>query len=184
MMECYQLANQLDPMLKHQNQSKTDKDDSKKSTEKSNDKKCKAQSKKNDSNARAPKKSCLIHGPNSSHTTNECQTMQEQAYWMKEAWKNVPMAERSHQKHEHEQQKQKDKNELHEMVMKEVQQSMQAMFKQSHQQHHLDDDSNVDESHHVEAMNAIICLTCVNHPLKRLKLNILPQSLQQSLEHI
>jgi hypothetical protein len=29
----------------------------------------------------------LIHGPDSSHMTNECQTMREQAYWMKEAWK-------------------------------------------------------------------------------------------------
>jgi hypothetical protein len=33
-------------------------------------------------------------------------------------------------------------------------------------------------------VNAIICLTCINHPLKRLKLYILPQSLQRSLEHI
>jgi hypothetical protein len=36
MMEHYQLADQLDPLLKQQNQLKTDKDDSKKSTEKSN----------------------------------------------------------------------------------------------------------------------------------------------------
>jgi hypothetical protein len=35
--------------------------------------------------------------------------MQEQAYLMKEAWKNVAMAERSHQKCEHKQQKQKTK---------------------------------------------------------------------------
>jgi hypothetical protein len=72
MMEHYQLADQLDPALKQQNQSKTDKDDSKKLMEKSNDKKRKAQSKKNDSNVLAPKKLCLIHGPDSSHTTNEC----------------------------------------------------------------------------------------------------------------
>ena len=89
MMEYYQLADQLDPLLKQQNQSKTDKDDSKKLTEKSNDKKCKAKPKKNDSDVPAPKKSCLIHGPDSSHMTNECQTMQEQAYQMKEAWKNI-----------------------------------------------------------------------------------------------
>jgi hypothetical protein len=38
--------------------------------------------------------------------------MQEQAYQMKEAWKNVPMAERSHQKCEREQQKQKTKMSL------------------------------------------------------------------------
>jgi hypothetical protein len=31
--------------------------------------------------------------------TNECQTMQEQAYQMKEAWKNMSPAEHSHQKH-------------------------------------------------------------------------------------
>jgi hypothetical protein len=72
------------------------------------------------------------------------------------------------------------------MIMKEVQQSMQTMlFKQMHQQHHLDDDSEINESHHVEAMENITvseyynCLICVNHPLKRLKLNILSQSLQK-----
>jgi hypothetical protein len=53
---------------------------------------------------------------------------------MKEAWKNVPQAERSCQKCKRKQQKQKDKNELHEMIMLEVQQSMQTMFKQMHQQ--------------------------------------------------
>jgi hypothetical protein len=47
MMECYQLANQLNPSLKQQNQSKTDKGDSKKLTEKSKDKKRKAKPKKN-----------------------------------------------------------------------------------------------------------------------------------------
>ena len=110
--------------------------------------------------------------------------MREQAYRMKEAWKNIPQAEQSHQKCKCEQQKKKDQNELHEMIMKEVQKSMQTMFKHMHQQHCLDNDSNIDESHHVEVMEditvseAIICLTCVNHPLKRLKLNILPQ-LQQ-----
>jgi hypothetical protein len=48
--------------------------------------------------------------------------MQEQAYQMKEAWKNIPLGECSHQKHERKQQKQKEKNELHEMIMKEVKQ--------------------------------------------------------------
>jgi hypothetical protein len=67
-------------MLKQQNQSKIDKDDSNKSMEKLNDKKRKVQSKKNDSNVLAPKTSCLIHGPDSSHTTDKCQTMQEEAY--------------------------------------------------------------------------------------------------------
>jgi hypothetical protein len=71
-MECYQLANQLNPLRKQQNQLKTNKDDSKKLTEKSNDKKCKANPKNNDSDVPAPKKSCLIHGPDSSHMTNEC----------------------------------------------------------------------------------------------------------------
>jgi hypothetical protein len=33
--------------------------------------------------------------------------MREQAYWMKEAWKNVPQAERSRQKREREQQQKK-----------------------------------------------------------------------------
>jgi hypothetical protein len=113
LMECYQLADQLDPSLKQQNQSKNDKDDTKKSTEKLNDKKHKAQMKKDDSNAPVPKKSCLIHGPDSSHTTNECRTMREQAYRMKEAWKNIPQAEQSHQKCECEQQKKKDQNELY-----------------------------------------------------------------------
>jgi hypothetical protein len=45
----------------------------------------------------------------SSHTTDECQTMQEQAYWTKEACKNITPAEHTHQKCEREQQKQKDK---------------------------------------------------------------------------
>jgi hypothetical protein len=72
MMECYQLADQLDPLLKQQKPTKTKKDDSKKSMEKSNDKKRKAKPKKNDSNAPVPKKPCLIHGPDSSHTTDKC----------------------------------------------------------------------------------------------------------------
>jgi hypothetical protein len=79
-MEHYQIVDQIDPLLTQQNQSKNDKDDNKKSTEKLNDKKRKAQSKKNDSNAPAHKTSCLIHGPDSSHTTDKCQIMQEQAY--------------------------------------------------------------------------------------------------------
>jgi hypothetical protein len=33
------------------------------------------------------------------------------------------------------------------MIMKEVQKSMQDMFKQLHQHHHLVDDSDMDESH-------------------------------------
>jgi hypothetical protein len=71
-MVCYQISDQLAPLLKQQNQSKTDKDDVKKSMEKPNDKKCKAKSKKNDSDVLAPKKTCMIHGPNSSHMTDEC----------------------------------------------------------------------------------------------------------------
>jgi hypothetical protein len=55
LMECYQLTDQLDPLLKQQNQSKNDKDNTKKSTEKLNDKKHKAQMKKDDSNAPVPK---------------------------------------------------------------------------------------------------------------------------------
>jgi hypothetical protein len=66
-------------LLKLKDQSKTD-NKLNKPMEKSNDKKHKAKSKKNDSDAPAPKKSCLIHGPDSSHMTNECQTMREQAY--------------------------------------------------------------------------------------------------------
>jgi uncharacterized protein with ATP-grasp and redox domains len=58
--------------------------------------------------------------------------MQEQAYRMEEAWKNMTPVECSLQKHKHELQKQKEKNELHEMIMKEVKQSMQDMFKQAH----------------------------------------------------
>jgi hypothetical protein len=84
-MECYQIANNIDPLLKPKDQSKADKNETNKSTEKSNDKKRKAKSKKNDSDAPAPKKSCLIHGEDSSHTTNEWRTMHKQAYRMKEA---------------------------------------------------------------------------------------------------
>jgi hypothetical protein len=92
-MECYQIANSIDPLLKPKDQSKTNKNESNKSTEKSNDKKSKAKWKKNDSDAPTPKKLCLIHGPDSSHITNECQTMCKQAYRMKEAWKNTSQAE-------------------------------------------------------------------------------------------
>jgi hypothetical protein len=79
-MECYQIANNIDPLLKPKDQSKADKNKMNKWTEKSNDKKHKAKSKKNDSDAPAPKKSCLIHGEDSSPMTDECQTMCEQAY--------------------------------------------------------------------------------------------------------
>jgi hypothetical protein len=70
MMKCYQLPNQLDPTLK-QNQSKANKDKSKKSMEKPNNKKHKAKPKTNDSVMLAPKKTCMIHGPNSSHMTGK-----------------------------------------------------------------------------------------------------------------
>jgi hypothetical protein len=79
-MERYQIADNIDSLLKPKDQSKVDKNESNKSTEKLNDKKRKAKSKKNDSDAPAPKKSCLIHGEDSSHTTDECRTMREQAY--------------------------------------------------------------------------------------------------------
>jgi hypothetical protein len=36
------------------------------------------------------------------------------------------------------------------------------MFKQMHQQHHSDDDSNIDESHHVEVMENITVSECYN----------------------
>jgi hypothetical protein len=131
-------------------------------TEKLNDKKRKAQPKKDDSNAPVSKKSCLIHGPDSSHTTDECQTMRKQAYQMKEAYKNISPAEQSCQKCEREQQKKKEQNELHEMIMKEVQQTMQTMFKQMQQHHHSDDDSDIDEAHHIEAMEDITVSECYN----------------------
>jgi hypothetical protein len=54
---------------------------------KPNDKKCKAKPKKNDSNMPAPRKPCMLHGPNSSYMTDNCQTLQEQASQMKETWK-------------------------------------------------------------------------------------------------
>jgi hypothetical protein len=160
-MEHYQIADNIDPLLKPKDQSKADKNEMNKSTEKSNDKKHKAKSKKNDSDVPAPKKSCLIHGEDSSTMTDECQTMRKQAYQMKEAWKNTSQAERSHQKCKREQQ-QKEQNELHEMIMKEVQQSMQNKFKQLHQRHHWVDDSNMDESHQLESMDNITMSECFN----------------------
>ncbi len=48
------------------------------------------------------------------------------------------------------------------MIMKEVQQSMQTMFKQMHQHHHSDDDSNIDESHHIEVMEDMTVSECYN----------------------
>ncbi len=63
---------------------------------------------------------------------------------------------------EHKQQQQKDKNEFHEMIMKEAQQSMKDIFKQLHQHHCLDDDSNIDESHQVESMEDIRVSACFN----------------------
>jgi hypothetical protein len=161
-MERYQIADNMDPLLKPKDQSKANNNEMNKLTEKSNDKKCKAKSKKNNSDAPAPKKSCLLHGEDSSHTTNECRTMHEQAYQMKEAYKNISPAECSHQKRERKQQKQKEQNKIHEMIIKQVQQSMQDMFKQPHQRHHLDDDSDMDESHQLESMDNITVSECFN----------------------
>jgi hypothetical protein len=79
-MEHYQITENIDPLLKPKDQSKVDKNESNKSMEKLNDKKRKAKLKKNDTDAPAPKKSCLIYGEDSSHMTNECQTMRKQAY--------------------------------------------------------------------------------------------------------
>jgi hypothetical protein len=79
-MECYQIANNIDPLLKPKDQSKPDKNKTNKLMEKSNDKKRKAKSKKNNSDTPVPTKSCLLHGEDSSHTTDECRTMRKQAY--------------------------------------------------------------------------------------------------------
>jgi hypothetical protein len=67
MMQCYQLADNLNPSLKQQNQLKTNKDESKKLTEKPIDKKHKAKPQKNDSDSPALKKACMLHGPDISH---------------------------------------------------------------------------------------------------------------------
>jgi hypothetical protein len=56
----------------------------------------------------------------------------------------------------------KKKNELHKMIMKEAQQWMQTMFKQMHQQHRSDDDSDINESHHIEVMEDITVSECYN----------------------
>jgi hypothetical protein len=161
-MEHYQIANNMDPLLKPKDQSKANKNKMNKLTEKLNDKKRKAKLKKNNSDAPAPKKSCLLHGEDSSHMTDECRTMREQAYQMKEAYKNISPAEHSCQKRKRKQQKQKEQNELHEMIMKQVQQSMQDMFKRPQQHHHSDDDSNIDESHQLESMDNITVSECFN----------------------
>jgi hypothetical protein len=61
---------------------------------------------------------------------------------------------------------------------------MQEMFKQLHQCHHSDDDSDMDESHQLESMDKIMMSECFNlsdfrqPPTKRLRLNVLPQSVQ------
>jgi hypothetical protein len=47
-------------------------------------------------------------------------------------------------------------------IMKEVQQSMETMFKQAHQQHHLDDNSDLNECHHIEVMEDITLSECYN----------------------
>jgi hypothetical protein len=59
-MERYQIANNIDPLLKPKDKSKADKNETNKSTEKSNDKKRKAKSKKNDSDALAPSQKILL----------------------------------------------------------------------------------------------------------------------------
>ena len=46
--------------------------------------------------------------------------------------------------------------------MKEVQHSMQTMFKQMNPHHHSDNDSDIDEAHHVEAMEDITVSECYN----------------------
>jgi hypothetical protein len=50
----------------------------------------------------------------------------------------------------------------HTVIMKEVQQSMQTMFKQMHQHHNSDDDSDIDKSHHLEVMEDITVSECLN----------------------
>jgi hypothetical protein len=55
-MEHYQITDSIDPLLKPKDQSKTNKNELNKLTEKSNDKKRKAKSKKNDSDVVVPKK--------------------------------------------------------------------------------------------------------------------------------
>jgi hypothetical protein len=58
----------------------------------------------------------------------------------------------------------KEKNELHEMIMKEVQQSMKNMFKQLHQHHHSDNDSDTNEAHHIKMMEDITVSEFFNLP--------------------
>jgi hypothetical protein len=42
------------------------------------------------------------------------------------------------------------------MVMEQVQEMMKDIFKQPHQHHHLDDNSDIDKAHHIEEMENII----------------------------
>jgi hypothetical protein len=59
--------------------------------------------------------------------------------------------------------KSKKKNELHEMIMKEqVQETMQSIIRQSHKHHCSDDDSDMDEAHHLEVMEDITVSECFN----------------------
>jgi hypothetical protein len=81
---------------------------------------------------------------------------------MKKAWKNISSAECSRKKCKCKQQKQKEQNELHEMIMKQVQQMMKDMFKQPHQHHRSDDNSDIDKAHHIEEMENIMVSECFN----------------------
>jgi hypothetical protein len=84
------------------------------------------------------------------------------SYTNERCFENTSPAERSYQKHERKQQKQKEKSELHEMIMKEVQQSMKDMFKQPQQHQCSDNNSNIDKSHHAEVMEDITVSECFN----------------------
>jgi hypothetical protein len=68
----------------------------------------------------------------------------------------------SHQKCKRKQQKQKEKNELHEMIMKEVQPSIKDMFKQPQQHHCLDNNSDFDKPPQLESMEYLTVSECFN----------------------
>ena len=151
-VERHQVAKQIDPPTKPQatNQS----NDSKSHQDKSKDKKRKNKSSNKESDSPPPKRFCVLHQVD-THWTNDCTVMKEQAKRMHAAYNNLSPAERSRKKRERQQQQQQEKNELHEMVVHEIQQSMKDLFKTPHStnRHESDDDTDMEDPHQDNSLN-------------------------------
>jgi hypothetical protein len=162
-MECYELANVFNPLVKQAqetNNSNEDKNKMKRKGQKHHKKLS------DDNNALAPKCFCILHKKD-DHWTNDCMVIKDQVTRMCSAWSAQSPAEHSCKKCENKQCQAQDKNDFHTMIKKDVQKCVMEAF-QTHFATYCHDnklDSDDDEQHQIESPHQPQPKCAKTHPL-------------------